>query len=309
VTRLAVLSVLIPVSFFAQESPSISVKVRLVNVSFSARDTAGRWVTTLYRQDIEVFDDGVQARIDFFAKGTESPLSLGLIVDASGSQERFFKRHQRDVETFLASVLRPADRAFLLCFGNHLRLASDFSSSAGDIAEGLRQFDHDRRGMPEIGPPDHRELGTAFYDAIYYATTEKLAGAETGRRALVVLSDGEDNSSARNMLEAIEAAQRENVVVYAIRYTDSRHGTLTARSKYGIGVMRRIARETGGADFDADQTDLPEAFRRISEELRSSYELAYRPAGPGDGTFHKLVIRCAQPGLAIRTKTGYFAAE
>ena len=87
-TRLTALSVLIPVSFFAQESPSISVKVRLVNVSFSARDTAGRLVTSLEREDIEAFDDGVQARIDFFAKGTESPLSLGLIVDGSGSQER-----------------------------------------------------------------------------------------------------------------------------------------------------------------------------------------------------------------------------
>jgi Ca-activated chloride channel family protein len=98
-------------------------------------------------------------------------------------------------------------------------------------------------------------------------------------------------------------------VVYAIRYTDSGRGPRTARNKYGIGVMRRIARETGGMDFDADQSDLADAFRRIGEELRSSYEVAYHRAGPGDGTFHKLVVRTARPEVAIRTKTGYFAAE
>jgi len=309
VTRSASLSALIGLTCFAQSPPPIRVNVRLVNVSFSARDTGGRLVTSLDKGDIEAFDDGVQANIAFFAKGGELPLRLGLIVDASGSQHRFVKQHERDLETFLASVLRPADRAFLLCFGNHLRLASDFSASPAAIAEGLRRFDHGHGGMPEIGPPDNRELGTAFYDAIYYATTEKLASAENGRRALIVLSDGEDNSSAHDLLDAIETAQRENVVVYAVRYTDSGGGALTARNKYGIRVMQRIARETGGVDFDACQMDLAEAFRRIDEELRSSYEIAYRPPGAGDGTFHKIVVRSTRPGVAIRTKTGYFAAE
>jgi Ca-activated chloride channel family protein len=294
---------------FAQDSPPIRVNVRLVNVGFSARDTAGRLLTTLEKQDLEVYDDGVQAKIAFFAKGTELPLRLGLLVDNSGSQEKFSKRHHRDLEKFLASVLHPADRAFLVCFGNHLRLASDFSASPAVIADGLKRLEHDHRGFPEIGPQDRRVLGTAFYDAIYYATTEKLAGAEHGRRALIVLSDGEDNSSARHLLDAIEAAQRENVVVYAIRYTDSDRGRWTARTKYGVRVMQRIARETGGMDFDADQTNLTDAFRQISEELRSSYELAYHSAGPGDGTFHKLVVRSTRPGISIRTKTGYFAAE
>jgi Ca-activated chloride channel family protein len=308
-TRFAGVFALVALACFSQDSRPIRVNVRLVNVSFSARDTEGRLVTSLAKEDMEAYDDGEQVNIAFFAKGTELPLRLGLVVDASGSQERFFKRHERDLQVFLTSVLRPADRAFLLCFGNRLRLVSDFSASPGAITDGLKRFDHDHRGIPEIGPPDRRISGTAFYDAIYYATTEKLAGDEHGRRALIVLSDGEDNSSARHMLDAIEAAQRENVVVYAIRYTDAKRGEWTARNKYGMRVMQRIARETGGSDFDADQTDLKDAFRLIGEELRSSYELAYHSAHPGDGTFHKLVLRSTRPGMKIRTKTGYFAAE
>jgi Ca-activated chloride channel family protein len=309
VIRFAALCPLIVLAGFAQDSPPLRVDVRLVNISFSARDGSGRLDASLGKSDVEAFDDGVPVKVAFFAKGTELPLSLGLLVDASGSQEKFFKRHQRDLEKFLASVLRPADRAFLVCFGNHLRLASDFSSSAADIGDAIRRFDHDRGRVPEIGPRESRERGTAFYDAIYYATMDKLAGTENDRRALIILSDGEDNSSERNLLDAIEAAQRENVLVYAIRYTGSPHGSLTARNKYGIRVMQRIARETGGADFDAQQTDLNEAFRHIGEELRSSYEIGYYPATPGDGTFHKLVVRCARPGITIRTKTGYFATQ
>lgn len=308
-TRFPAVCVLIALSCVAQSLPPIRVNVRLVNVSFSARDAAGRLVTSLGKEDIEVYDDGAQSKVAFFAKGTELPLTLGLLVDASGSQQKFVKRHARDLETFLRSVLRPSDRAFLLCFGNHLRLASDFSASPAAITSGLKRFDHDPSGMPEIGPRERRELGTAFYDAIYYATEEKLAGAEGGRRALIVLSDGEDNSSAHHLLDAIETAQRENAVVYAIRYTEPARGQLTARNKYGIRVMQRIARETGGADFDADQTNLKQAFEKIGEELRSSYELAYHAAGPGDGTFHKLGIQSLRPGIMIRTKTGYFAAE
>ena len=135
------------------------------------------------------------------------------------------------------------------------------------------------------------------------------ARAESGRKALIVFSDGEDNSSAHHMLDAIESAQRENVVIFPIRYTDIRKdGRLTGRNKYGIRVMARLAKETGGADFDAEKADLKQAFGEIGEELRSSYELAYHSTHVADdGTFHKLVIRPKRPGLTVRAKTGYFA--
>src|SRR6267378_4237282 len=263
---------------FAQDPPAIRVDVRLVNVTFSVRNTKGALVTNLTKDDFEVLDDGVPQTISFFARSSDLPLTLGLIVDMSDSQEHFMKQHRHDLQEFLKDVLTPRDRAFLICFANHLRVASDFSASPAELMDGLKRFEHESGRMPEIGPPDVRVLGTAFYDALYYSATEKLAKAEGARKAILMFSDGEDNSSAHHMLDAIEAAQNENVVIFGIRYTEVKKGRLNARNKYGISVMERIARDTGGSDFDA----------RV---------------------FHKLVVRPKRPGLSIRAKAGYFGRE
>ena len=297
----------------AQEDARIHVDVSLVNVAFTVRDRTGALVSNLTKDDFEVLDDGAPQTVSFFARSADLPLSLGLVVDASGSQEHSIRRHQRDLEVFLKNVLQSRDQAFVLCFGNHLRLAGDFSPSPRYLLDRLNAFDNqrDRAKMPELGPTEQRDLGTAFYDAIYYGITLKLASVENGRKALIVFSDGEDNSSAHHLLDAIETAQSENVVIYGIRYTErNKRGGLTARNKYGMRVMERISHETGGADFDAEKADLEQSFRRIGEELRSSYELGYHVTNhTADGTFHKLVIRARQPELAVRTKTGYFAHQ
>jgi Ca-activated chloride channel family protein len=294
----------------AQELPAIRVNVRLVNVAFTVRDASGKLVTNLTKDDFEVVDDGQPQPIAFFARGEDLPLTLGLIVDASGSQGRFVKEHERDLHTFLKNVLTPRDRAFIIRFGNHLRLAADFSADGSELMDGLKRVDKKNQETPEIGPPDHRSEGTAFYDSLYYSTTLKLAKVEQGRRALIVFSDGEDNSSAHNMMDTIEVAQRENVVLFAIRYTETRKGgEWTARNKYGASVMARIAHDTGGSDFDAHAADLKASFREIGEQLRSSYELAYHASPLADGTFHKLLIRTKQPGFTVRTKTGYFSKD
>jgi Ca-activated chloride channel family protein len=306
-----ILSAIVLIAIFptcrAQELPAIRVNVRLNNVAFTVRDAAGKLVTDLTKDDFEVFDDGQPQSIAFFARSEDLPLTLGLIVDASGSQEHFVKQHEHDLGVFLKSVLSPRDRAFLIRFGNHLRLTSDFSASGSELIDGLKQSDKKPQFVPEIGPPDYRSGGTAFYDALYYATTLKLSKIDRGRRALIIFSDGEDNSSAHNMMDTIEAAQAENVVLFGIRYTETRKGEWTARNKYGASVMSRISHDTGGSEFDAQAADLKASFREIGEQLRSSYELAYYPQGIADGTFHKLVIRAKRPGLTIRTKTGYFA--
>lgn len=294
----------------AQDELAIRVTVPLVNVAFTVRDATGKLITNLSKDDFEVLDDGAPQPISFFAHSADLPLRLGLIADMSGSQDPFVKRHEHDLKTFLEEVLTPRDRAFLVCFGNHLRLANDFSASGSELIDGLKRFDKRAEEMPGLGPPERRELGTAFYDALFYAVTEKLASPDSGRKALIVFSDGEDNSSAHHMLDAIESAQSQDVVFYGIRYTEhDRKGRLTARNKYGTSVMNRIGRETGGLDFDAGIVDLPKAFAEIGVELRSSYELAYRAPNAGDGTFHKIVIRSKRAGLTVRSKTGYFARE
>ncbi len=286
----------------------IKVDVNLVNVAFTARDANGALIEKLTKDGIELFEDAVPQKIEFFAKSTDLPLTLALIMDVSGSQQHFEKKHEKDLEVFLKEVLGPKDRAFMVCFGNHLRLVSDYTNSPEEILAGFREFDKGKKHFPEIGPVEERDLGTAFYDAIYYSVTEKLAQVG-GRQAILMFSDGEDNSSSHNMMTAIETAQAANVVVYTIRYTETdKHGGLNARNKYGISVMDRIAKETGGVHIDAEHTDPHTYFREIAEELRTSYELAYYPTNRShDGTFRKIGIKPKDEGVKVRTKTGYFA--
>jgi len=295
------------ISIFAGAQESIRVDVNLVSVSFSVRDANGGLVDNLTKDDFDLVEDTVPQKIAYFARSVDVPLILGLIVDASGSQEHFSKKHQHDLEVFLKDVLGPKDRVFLVGFGNHIRLVSDYSPSGADIMEAWRRYEKSSGKFPELGPREERDLGTAFYDSIFYPVTEKLA-QENGRRALLMFSDGEDNSSSHDMMTAIESAQLANVLVYTIRYTEKAHGKLTARNQYGIRVMDRIAKETGGAHIDAETTEPHTYFRQIAEELRTSYELGYYPANRAkDNAFRKVVIRPKRPGLTVRSKTGYFS--
>jgi Ca-activated chloride channel family protein len=294
----------------AQDLPAIRVDVNLVNVGFSVRDTSGKLVTDLTKDDIEITEDGVPQKIAFFARSTDVPLNLGLVMDVSGSQHSFFRPHMRDLQEFLKDVLRAQDKSYLMTFANRLQLISDYTSSPREIVHSLEEFEHNKnRGeYPMVGTREIRVLGTAFYDAIFYGSTLMMQNIGRGRRALILFSDGEDNSSAHHMLDAIEAAQANDVTVFSIRYTETMDGRLTARNKYGMSVMERIARETGGADFDGQERGLTESFRQIGEQLRSSYELGYHTSNPpGDKTFHKIAIRTKRANLAVRAKTGYYA--
>jgi Ca-activated chloride channel family protein len=301
------LSLLTLADGIARGQEPIRVKVNLVSVAFVARDGRGALVDNLTQDDVDVVEDAVPQKIAFFSRSADVPLTLGLVVDASGSQDHFSKQHKNDLEVFFKDVLGPKDRVFLVAFANHIRLVSDFSHSGGDLLEVWKTYQKSSGKFPLLGPDEDRDLGTAFYDSIYYSVTEKLA-RENGRRAILLFSDGEDNSSSHNMLTAIETAQSENVVVYAIRYTDKEHGKLTARNKYGISVMDRVARETGGAHIDAEATNAHVYFRQIAEELRTSYELGYYPTDPlKDDSFRKIVIKSKREGVKVRAKTGYFS--
>lgn len=283
-------------------------EVHLVNVGFSVRDAGGRFATTLAQDDFEVFEDGSPQKIAFFARSADVPLDLGLIADFSGSQEGFVKPHHKDLETFLKRVLTPRDRAFLVCFGNRIRLAQDYTSSAGALVDALHHFEKGDYDFPELGPHERRILGTAFYDAIFYSIERRLAASERSRKAIVVFSDGEDNSSGHHMMEAIEAAQSNDVLLFPIRYTETLKGGPIARNRYGAMVMARIAQETGGEDFNAREKNLGADFEQIGEQLRASYQLAYHSTNPrSDDSFRKVQIRVKQPGYSVRAKTGYYA--
>jgi Ca-activated chloride channel family protein len=305
----AVVCLLAAIPAIGQEPAPIRVDVGLVNVGFSVRDTAGKLVTDLTQDEVEISEDGVPQKISFFARSTDVPLNLGLILDMSGSQHSFLKPHMHDLQSFLKSVLRPQDKAFLMAFGNRLTLVSDYTGSAKLLVESLEDYrkPKNRVEYPSVGPRELRQAGTAFYDAVFYGSTLMMQNIERGRRALILFSDGEDNASAHHMLDAIEAAQANDVQLFSIRYTELNDGRLTARNKYGTSVMARISRETGGADFDAQGKGLVDGFRQIGEQLRSGYELGYHTSNPpGDQTFHKIIIRVKRPGAIVRAKTGYF---
>jgi Ca-activated chloride channel family protein len=292
-----------------QQPPAFRSEVNLVNVTAVVRSIDGNLLRNLDKGDFEVNEDGIPQTIEFFAREAELPLSLGIVVDVSGSQDKFLKQHNHDVATFLKTVLRPSDQALAVCFGNHLRLVSEPTSAASSIVEGLERFQKGDRQFPEIGPKEDRDLGTAFYDALYFSITEKLKTAGERRRALVVFSDGEENSSEHDLLDVIEAAQNTDTVVYCIRYMEKRHGKVSARNKYGERVMRHISTLSGAADFDALTAPLDNVFAQISEELRAMYQIGYVSSNghPHDGLFRKLTIRCKQPGSSVRAKSGYYA--
>lgn len=292
----------------SQERPSFQAEAKLVNITASVRSTSGQIIGDLTQDDFEVLDDGVPQTIRFFARESALPLSLGLIIDASGSQDRFIKQHDRDVAKFLETALRPKDDVFAVCFGNHLRIVSDGDTSVPSIIDHLKIFDKDPKRFPEIGPHEERDLGTALYDAVFYSVKEKLAKPGQRRRAILLFSDGEENSSANDLLDTIEAAQNADTLIYSIRYTQMEHGRLNARNRYGVHVMHHLASQTGGGDFDALHTNLAVVFDEIAAELRSLYEIGYVPsAAHPDDTFHKVTIRCKRPDTVIRARSGYYA--
>src|SRR3954452_9092968 len=283
--------------------------VRLVNVAVAVRDPGGKLVDNLTQDDFEIVEDGVPQKVAFFARSSDVPLHLGLVVDISGSQSAFVKAHQHDLKTFLEKSLSQRDRAFLICFASHPRLIVDYTSSGRKLVDALEGYmgTNHKGDYPVVGPNEIR-TGSAFYDSVYHAANQMFQKVERGRKAVIAFSDGEDNTSAHHMLDAIEIAQTNDVLLFCIRYTDLRRGQWTARNKYGRGVMERLARETGGADFDAGESDLSDHFKEIGDQLRSSYEIAYHSTNPAeDRTFHKIAVRVKRPGLTVRSKTGYFA--
>jgi len=294
----------------AQEPPPIRVDVSLVNVPFAARDARGQLVKTLSKDDIEILEDGVPQTISHFSTGAGSSLSLGLIADMSGSQREFQKDHRRDLKDFLKSVMQKQDKAFLVCFAGPVKLVAPLTASIDAITDSFRAFEKNEKGavFPTIGPREIRGGASSVYDAIYNTAEEVMSRIDTGRRALILFSDGEDTSSARNLMDAIEAAQRCGATVFCLRYTELRKDVWTARNKYGRSVLERIARDTGGLDFDAGKSDnLREAYKQIADILRASFDLGYSSSSKvSDGNFRKIQIRAKRGDLTFRHKAGYY---
>ncbi len=289
------------------QPPLFRSETHLIDFTFSVHKPDGSLATGLGPEDFQIVEDGEPQKIAFFGAQGQLPLSLGLIVDASDSQSKFFKRHRKDIEQFLKTVVRPQDEVFTICFGNHLRLTSGLTSSTTAVMDGLDRFDKGDRQFPELAAEDDREGGTALYDAIYDGIHQELSGAQGHQKALILFTDGEENSSAHDLLDAIDAARENDTLIYSIRYTEEKEEQ-TPKARHGNAALHHLAGETGGSDFDALHGDLRAAFTEIAQQLRSLYSVAYHSTNHRrDGSFHRVVITTKDPSFTVQARTGYYA--
>lgn len=269
--------------------------VNEVNVVFTVTDRHGHYVNDLKKNDFQVLDDNKPAtEIRSFHRETDLPLQVGLLVDASNSVRDRFKFEQESAIEFLSQTIRPKyDRAFVVGFDVTPEVTQDFTDNTEALSVGVRAL---RPGG-----------GTAMYDALYFACRDKLLKEQQEvavRRAVILLSDGDDNQSHVSREESIEMAQRAEVVVYTISTN------VSGSPDRGDKVLQRIAEATGGRAFFPFQIrDVANAFAEIQNELRSQYALSYKPAQlGGDGKYHSIeIIAQNHKGLRIRSRHGYYA--
>ena len=281
-----------------QSAETIRKDVREVNVVFTVTDKHGRFVKDLKKEDIKVLDDNKPQDVLSFRSETDLPLRVGLLVDASNSIRDRFKFEQEAAIEFLNQIVRPkSDKAFVIGFDSVAEVTQDYTDSTESLARGVR--------MLKAGG------GTALFDAIYYACREKLqnppaSGVAGNRRAIILLSDGDDNQSRVTREEAVEMAQRAEVIIYAISTN------ITGIKSRGDKVLERFAETTGGRLFTPFKLqDVADAFTEIQDELRSQYAISYHPNDfAEDGRYRTIAIDApSKKNLRVRSRKGYYAPK
>src|SRR5215469_3097209 len=298
----------------AQDQPTtLKVDVDVVSILASVRDKKNALIPSLQKEDFTVLEDGKPQTIKYFTKETDLPLTIGLLVDVSRSQENLIDIERRAASQFFSQVLRKKDLAFLMSFGEESELLQDYTGSPRLLTDGLGQLrvSGGAGGIhPGPVPTISQQRGTVLFDAIYLAATEKLKG-EVGRKVIVVITDGVDQGSKLNRNQAIEAAQKADAVIYSIFYQDpSAYGPFGGGGG-GEGELRRMSDETGGRVFKVDRRHpLDEAFQELQDEMRSQYSIGYTPTNDTkDGSYRHLEIRLANKDLKPQARMGYYAIK
>jgi len=287
------------------QAPTIKAEVNLVNLFATVRDKNKRVITDLKQDDFKIFEDGHEEKISFFSKEMTMPITMGLLLDTSGSEQNMLGAIQGAGSRFLRRVLRKGDEAMIMSFDSDVDLLSDFTDDRGILDRAINKARINIPGGGTIagnpGPIGSGNItGTALYDAVYLACGEKLNG-EAGRKAIVIVTDAQDEGSKVRLEEAIEAAQRTDTVIHILLVADPRFGG-------NGGVARKMTDETGGrVIYVNSEKKLEEAFDQISEELRSQYTLGYYPTNKArDGKFRKIRLD-VDKDLKALTRRGYYA--
>jgi VWFA-related protein len=285
------------------QGPTIKTQVNLVNLFVTVRDKSKRIVTDLKQDDFKVAEDGQDQKIAFFSKEVTLPITLGLLMDTSGSEQYMLGAIQDGASSFLNRVMRKGDEAMVMSFDLDVDLLADFTDDRSQLNRAIHkaQINTGGGGITPGTLPSGGAKGTNFYDALYLACNEKLS-TEAGRKAIVVLTDAEDNGSKVRVEEAIEAAQRTDTVVHILLVYDPHYGANSS-------IAKKITDETGGRMIVVNsEKHLQEAFDQISEELRSQYTVGYYPTNSArDGKFRKIKVDLANHDLKVLARKGYYA--
>jgi VWFA-related protein len=291
--------------------PTLKIDVDVVSILASVRDKKGALIPNLEKQDFTVLEDGKAQTIKYFTRESDLPLTIGLLVDVSRSQENLIDIERRAADQFFRQVLRKKDIAFLISFGEEAELLQDYTGSPRLLLDGLNQLrvSSGASGIhPGPVPTISQARGTVLFDAVYLAANDKLKG-EVGRKVIVVITDGVDQGSRLSRSQAIEAAQKADAVIYSIDYEDPRYHGMFGPS--GEGDLRRMSDETGGRVYKVDRKNtLDVVFKELQDEMRSQYLIGYTPTNEAkDGGYRHLEIRAANKDLKVQARKGYYAVK
>jgi Ca-activated chloride channel family protein len=308
------------------QTSTLTVTTRLVSLDAIVRDVHGNLVNNLTKDSFTLREDGHPVPIRYFNHDSDLPLTVGLLIDTSGSETEYFADEALAGNQFLQNVIRPAptsppassparhavsegpdnDRAFIVRFDSQVLLLQAMTSSLPLLRNGLRLLDYKRD--PAIGT---RHGGTLLFDAIVNVCT-KVIGKESGRRALIVMTDGDDNGSVNDLFSAIHSAQAAGVSVYSILYTRElpNYPNVSTTHPSGIGIMKQISAATGGREFVVSRDGpIRKIYEAIEDDLRSQYRIGFTPTSAKPHSFHKLDLRTPDPTLTVQSRTAYSTPE
>ncbi|MGA9900603.1 MAG: VWA domain-containing protein, partial [Terriglobales bacterium] len=303
-----------------QSVETLKVNVEIVQLFFNVKDKHGALIPHLNKEDFNLFEDGKPQTIKYFKAESDLPLTLGIMIDSSGSQMRVLDMEKEVGASFLENTLRPKDEAFVISFDVDITLLQDFTNSVSRLRRALNEARINTGGVSCSGGPMGPQgpipcsstgpRGTALYDAVYLASHDEFSH-EVGRKAMILLTDGQDEGSRLKIKDAIEAAQKADAICYVLLIAD--------RAFYGMGggfsyngdtEMRKLTQETGGRVIEVGNKieKLRQAFDQISQELRSQYNIGYTPTNTArDGSFRKVEIKPKQGDYKIQARSGYYA--
>ncbi len=303
-----------------QPTETLKVNVNVVQLFFNVKDKHGALIPHLTKEQFDIFEDGKPQTIKYFNAESNLPLTLGILIDSSGSQANVLDMEKEVGGAFLKQILTEKDLAFVIDFNVDTSLMQDYTRDVRRLQAALNKVKinsgYTTGPLPGAGggpvptaPGSQR--GTVLYDAVYLSSHDMLA-KEVGRKAMILLTDGQDEGSRLKIQDAIEAAQKADTIVYVLLCAD-RGSYFSAGLFYnGEGDMRKLTEATGGRVINVGNKfdKLREAFDQIAQELRSQYNIGYTPTNANrDGSYRKLEIKCKEQGTKIQSRAGYYAGR